>query len=323
MVKFLYHGTSTLYRSYLETDGLTGRYPDYLYEKLKKFYIIATGSRTETSPYQTHHGNYIQLFFLRQKDVRTDELNIDISLSADYSNAEEYANRGRKNGEGPGYIIGLLKEKYDTILSTDVNLKQELDELIDFFDQKTAGIVLAFDKSELKEYVQNVYGEDAAQLVSEQIDSRSVYKRFTYPIPAHLIYVMNNKTHAVKLLSKDGKEFIDSLIQPESSETLPESGSSEDILDILLDKEIKVNLNQIIRFKLIPFKKDHEWEVHTSDISSYRDYYFYTMNLGNGDYMLKIKRVLKLQKGGKFKNKRKTRKSKRIRTRRRRNMIRV
>ena len=97
----VYHGTSLLYLPYILKDGLTGRYPDELYEELLFFWNKVTNK--VSNPKVT----YIDSFLQRQIEVRQNN-RIEISLTKQYSTALEYANKARTNGEGPGYIMDAV-----------------------------------------------------------------------------------------------------------------------------------------------------------------------------------------------------------------------
>ena len=144
----VYHGTSSFYFDYILRDGLNGMYPDELYQTLKMYYkLIPEENRTG------HSKGYIIEFLKRQENIRR-KREIDISLTNDYTQAKEYANTERFNGEGPGYILQMIRDNYEILKNIIIDERsiKTLDNFLKKFDGHT-GIILLFKKSELLELV--------------------------------------------------------------------------------------------------------------------------------------------------------------------------
>jgi hypothetical protein len=141
---YLYHGTSMFYFENIKEKGLTGWYPDDLYEKMQEVWGIMQQHITadKFSGGQFDDGGYIGGFFERQKKIRSpgtirqDKIRsygtISISFTRQKSVAMEYAGLGRTGGEGPGKFLDKLEEfinhqsKYQTINEKQKTLADDL-----------------------------------------------------------------------------------------------------------------------------------------------------------------------------------------------------
>lgn len=182
--EYVFHGTSSLYVEYLLRYGFNGMYPDELYQSLKLYYRLIP-QQNRISDFKV----YIVEFFKRQENIRKSPGEIDISLTNDYSQAIEYANTARCNGEGPGYIIELIRHNYEivkSILKIEDSIR-ELDRFLKKFEGHI-GIVLCFRKSELLELVPDEDGGFTAEQFGRPVEhgGRILFK---YAIPPRMIYL--------------------------------------------------------------------------------------------------------------------------------------
>jgi len=211
----VYHGTSSLYFDYIKQDGLTGMYPDGLYQKLLMYYrLIPREKRVGFSK------NFINEFIKRQENIRKTK-EIDISLTNDYTQASEYANTMRINGEGPGYIIQMIRDNYEILkgILIDERSIKALDMFLTTFVGHT-GIILLFKKSELLELVP----EEDGGFVETQFDrplERGGRILFKYAIPPRMIYLAilqqdRDRIKIVRIDTEEARKYIYNKIKAET-----------------------------------------------------------------------------------------------------------
>jgi hypothetical protein len=208
MTEWVYHGTSTLYIPYILKDGLTGRYPDELYEELLFFWnMIPLDEKTNISRYTMRR---ITDFLDRQINIRkTGE--IDISVTTDYTYASDYANGRRNNGEGPGFMMDVIFSAQKLIEKANPSISEKLHTLLTRFGlygPKTKGIMLAIKVTDLIAVSQN------------ELDVADGMIRCTFTIPPDIINIIttaDNERHIFPIQSKEGSEYLDKIRNPPPS----------------------------------------------------------------------------------------------------------
>jgi hypothetical protein len=211
--KWVYHGTGTMYFTYIRNYGLTGKYPSKMYTDLMDIWInikphilFENGvlpddydSEIKYKPYRPEYSvkiNFIELFFERQSTIKK---RIQISLTGDYDTAVKYAN-SKTGGEGPYHIMELLDDNYDAIMQ-DRYIEQEMKDLMDQYllmfglrGKKQKGIVLTFDVNELVYSIDKFTQDqdmrnDYLQTLHSAID-RGEPIMIDFPIKPEYIYVV-------------------------------------------------------------------------------------------------------------------------------------
>jgi hypothetical protein len=234
--KWVYHGTGTMYFTYIRNYGLTGKYPSKMYTDLMDIWInikphilFENGVLPDDydldikyQPYIPEYSvkiNFIELFFERQSTIKK---RIQISLTGDYGTAVKYAN-SKTGGEGPYHIMEILDDNYDAIMQ-DRYIEPEMKDLMDRYllmfglrGKKQKGIILAFDVNELVDSIDKlkddeVMRNDYLQTLDSAID-RGEPIMIDYPIKPEHVYVVidyDSKNYA-HIQSPEVEQYILSL----------------------------------------------------------------------------------------------------------------
>ena len=144
MTQYLYHGTSSVYIPYLLENGLTGRYPDDLYNKLSRLWKWMKRNQFEWNLDITEQEyDYIKKFFYRRDTI-------EISLTTRLETAEEYIKSDRIGGEGISFLLSVFVKNWEKIKTHYLYpiTIQHLIYISSLFEHQT-GIILAFKKNEL------------------------------------------------------------------------------------------------------------------------------------------------------------------------------
>lgn len=190
---YLYHGTSMFYFDEIKKNGMTGRYPDTLYQKMKEVWELY-----ESQGSFIDDGRYIGNFFDRQDSLRKPnkegELpDIQISFTKRKSVAKEYAGNGRTGGEGPGRFLYKLRDfiarqnKTRTVSEKEKKLLEEVyNELSDIHIYP--GMILFVKESDIS----NLYISESRVLETIRDDEWEAVIRVAIP-PEKIYIVFGNK----------------------------------------------------------------------------------------------------------------------------------
>jgi hypothetical protein len=290
----VYHGTSLLYIPYILKNGLTGRYPDELYEELLFFWNKVTNK--ESNPKVT----YIDSFLQRQIEVRQNN-KIEISLTKQYYTALEYANGARTNGEGPGYIMDAVFEEMNEIKKNGPSISDRLDNLLELFGlepkKNIKGIVLAFKASDL---IDSNANEDKQTMIADLLTGKHHYVLYPFPIPPSIINIAISENNIVPISSPQGMEYLNSLTSSASEvlkSTLSDETSIGNDIKIFLDSKPSIGkmfimpknqIGQLSQFKIGTLVGDEDSEGFDHYTSHMYDNFEFLLKKNNGDIILKI-----------------------------------
>ena len=288
---YFYHGTSAVYINYIIKNGINGKYPDELFDLLVKYYDGKSISGKKI---------YIDRFIHRQEDIRTNKDKIYLSLTRNLSVAEEFANRERINGEGPGVMINRIYERYENGEFNKLNLeeKNKIYNLLKFFgkysDKQVPGLILAFTKIDLEDIIiqnENYMMESELHMMESELhmlenikshDYELVYRHQISPIN---IYIYDSSTKIyIKLLSDEANEYIQKINLSSITNDYRLTKLDADLIipEDMLNREITLNNSEIIKYKIR--------YVGESDL--YKNYKFDIINSNNSNYTLIIKKKL-------------------------------
>ena len=198
----LWHGTSMYYIDDIKKNGLDGKYPDEIYNKM----VLLNNEY----PF-LKNATYVNWFFERQEKKRNDN-KVSLSFTTQIATAMEFASGVRASGEGPTkYLDEINKNK----LADKNTLANELKTIIDNI-QKYPGIILAI---KLSDYVNLKSSDD---LINEyETGKYEMYIngekklpieyewQLRKKIPPEIIYIYDMSTMLyIKLLSVEGNNFI-------------------------------------------------------------------------------------------------------------------
>lgn len=197
----LWHGTSMYYIDDIKKNGLDGKYPDEIYNKM----VLLNNEY----PF-LKNATYVNWFFERQEKKRNDN-RVSLSFTTQIETAMEFASGVRASGEGP---IKYLDEINKNKLADKNTLANELKTIIDNI-HKYPGIILAI---KLSDYVNlkssdDLINERVSDLYEEYINGKQLPIEYEYlvrkKIPPEIIYIYNMSTMLyIKLLSVEGNNFI-------------------------------------------------------------------------------------------------------------------
>jgi len=144
----VYHGTSLYYYDYIKTYGLSGKFPEDIYEDIKYAYDKGYGRKREF--------NYIKIFIERTEEYKNSG-KISISTTPQLAIAREYAYGPRRGGEGLRFMLNELYK--DPNLSPElIRIRDKLQTIANY-----PGIILALQlpdnetiNYDASEYVLNV-----------------------------------------------------------------------------------------------------------------------------------------------------------------------
>lgn len=204
----LYHGTSMFYMNDIKMNGLNGKYPQELYEKIKKYWA---DHKIKYVYEQSKALTYVPGFITRQEKK---DGSVELSFTARYDVALEYAGGERVLGEGPGYFANNLSAFVRNLKDT----KQPIDkDMLDFSEKleraiKYPGIVLAIKqddfKLEYKENDTNLKESFKNYFIKDKINSGKWEYPIRFEIPPDKIYIALSESKLIPLLSKEADEYI-------------------------------------------------------------------------------------------------------------------
>lgn len=181
---YLYHGTSMFYVDEIQTHGLTGKFPQELYEKMKLYWPHIKGCKAYA------RSEYIDWFFKRQDENREDG-RVSLFFTQSLSVAKEFAGGSRILGEGPGSYATLLKE---CLAENKMSLKdlkgiQELSERLEN-GKRHPGIILVIKR--------------------DPMDSDQYSTVISTPMKPEELYILdpNKEDHLIPLKSIEGSAYI-------------------------------------------------------------------------------------------------------------------
>lgn len=188
-VEYLYHGTSFFYIDNFIKDGLQGKYPDELFNKIKEYwpYILEKTTNGKALIYVPRFIN---------KNISED---IQISLTTKLHIAKEYSGGERVIGEGPTYFTYALGEYLYTKKTESNDL---LDNMRKFYITLTdalqyPSLILAIKVNEVNEIEE----------LNEKEIEESYEFRIDFSIKPDKLYIMS-ENGPIKLLSEEGTEYI-------------------------------------------------------------------------------------------------------------------
>jgi hypothetical protein len=276
---YLYHGTSLAYIDYIQKFGLTGRYPDELYEiLLYNYQLIRYGGDFQPSPKM----GYIRDFIDRQTEVRQSG-HINLSFTANLSVAREFANSARINGEGPGEMIREIYKAYKR--GQYVNTRGEnitrLKNLFKLFGiephRKSYGIILVVKKEDIRREYQVFFSQKPhlSKYYQAELDNEDMYENTIHVvIKPELIYIFDENRY-INLLSPQGNQYISESINQRQTQSQTQIPSN------LIDKTIQLSTEELVNYQV---KGDS-----TSD--KYPSYLFTDVSyLGNNMWSLIIRK---------------------------------
>jgi hypothetical protein len=201
-MNILYHGTSLFYIDYIMRDGITGKYPDKLFNLINKFWPVVRGKFEGNHKGKT----YVPYFMKRQNDIRENNM-VSISFTPDIQVAKEYAKGARNMGEGPGYFGDML----DTVL-----VKNNIFSLGQLFP----GIILAIKEEDYR---------NANPRYIRFTDDLTMYEvTVGLAIKRNNIYIYDEKKY-IKLLSQEGKKYIRNLLNNTIEKNITELKENKDL----------------------------------------------------------------------------------------------
>lgn len=278
---YLYHGTSLAYIREIIDHGLTGRYPDKLYDMLLSNY---ESIRYDGNFQPSYRSGYIRDFIDRQSAVRMSG-QIDLSFTSNLEVASEFANSARVNGEGPGEMI---REIYRAYQRHQYRNTDELKKMFKLFGvgpyQKPLGIILAVKKTDLQKEYARIFSQKPKLLEYYRlmIDKGDNYEiKINIKIKPEIIYIYEPNTHKyIKLKSDVGETYISCL--SEISVNTPVDEVSEPSIPFdKLNKPIRLTTDELVEYKIKPNG--------TSD--SYKSYIFINpVYIGNDIWSLEIQK---------------------------------
>lgn len=229
-VEYLYHGTSFFYIDYIKINGLQGKYPDELFNKINKFWPHIKKSNTNTKALA-----YVPGFIERNtKD------NYQISLTPKLEIAKEYAGGARKIGEGPTYFTYALGEYLVNKESNDL-----LDDMRNFYNilndaLRYPPLILAIKVNKFEQLKNITIKEDMWEL------------SISFSISPDKLYIIS-EDGPIKLLSPEGNEYIQNTkIQFDKSEKerkKEQEQEQEKLKDWTEDKSLEGNYKYFMMVK--------------------------------------------------------------------------
>jgi len=185
-VEYLYHGTSFFYIDYFIKDGLQGKYPDKLFNKIKEYWPYISEKTTNGKAL-----TYVPRFI--NKNISED---IQISLTTKLHIAKEYSGGERVIGEGPTYFTYALDE-YLYTKKTESN---------DLLDNMRIFYKILSDALQYPSLILAIKVNEIEELNEKEIEESYEF-RIDFSIKPDKLYIMS-ENGPIKLLSEEGTEYI-------------------------------------------------------------------------------------------------------------------
>jgi hypothetical protein len=185
-IEYLYHGTSFFYIDNFIKDGLQGKYPDELFNKIKEYwpYILENTTNGKALTYVPRFIN---------KNISED---IQISLTTKLHIAKEYSGGERVIGEGPTYFTYALGE-YLYTKKTESN---------DLLDNMRIFYITLTDALQYPSLILAIKVNEIVELNKKEIEESYEF-RIDFSIKPDKLYIMS-ENGPIKLLSEEGTEYI-------------------------------------------------------------------------------------------------------------------
>jgi len=212
--KYLYHGTSSYYIDSIKENGLLTKYPEELFNPIKKCWDIMHKDINFIDDYKKKRGyNYIEQFIRRNNP--DDKTSSQISLTDDIDTAKQYAVGGRIIGEGPTFFNEMLNKYLNKLDIKDFKSFNELETydnayalLIEMKELKTK----LNDATNVLIYPRLILAVDINNIINKRyIQSSIEYVTYNKIEPGDLFIYKEGDNSYTSLLSKQGSDYVNDI----------------------------------------------------------------------------------------------------------------
>jgi len=214
--KYLYHGTSSYYIDSIKENGLLTKYPEELFNPIKKCWDIMHKDKIFIFHYKKERGyNYIEQFIRRNNPDDETQTSSQISLTDDIETAKQYAVGGRIIGEGPTFFNEMLNKYLNKLDIKDFKSFNELETydnanalLIEMKELKTK----LNDATNVLIYPRLILAVDINNIINKRyIQSSIEYVTYNKIEPGNLFIYKEGDNSYTSLLSKQGSDYVNDI----------------------------------------------------------------------------------------------------------------